>query len=67
MLVERTSAPRCDGVGRDAHADGDDSVEEQAVAEAVAAKADGVPFAVVVASVLAHVVVQPTARFLNLY
>ncbi len=59
MLMERTSALRRDGVGRDARAEGDDSVEGRAFAEPVAAEADGVPFAAVrvVARVLAHVVV----------
>jgi hypothetical protein len=58
MLIERTT-PRRNGVGSYAHAKGDDSVEGRAVAEPVAAEANGVPFAVVIARVLAHVVVQP--------
>ncbi len=49
---------RLDRVCRDAHAEDDDSVEARPVAEPVAAEADGVPFAVVVARYLAHVVVQ---------
>ncbi len=56
LIVERsTSALRSDGLGRDAHAEGYNSVEGRAVAEPVAAEADGVQFAVVVARVLAHV------------
>jgi hypothetical protein len=63
LIVERRMSALCrDGLGSDAHAEGDDSVEGLAVAEPIAAEPDGVPFAVVVARVLAHVAVQPLVQ-----
>jgi hypothetical protein len=50
MLIGKRRTQSRDYVGRDAHAEGDNSVEARAVAEPVAAEADGVPFAEVVAA-----------------
>ncbi len=58
LIFDKRMTLRLDGVCRDAHAEGDDSVEARPVAEPVAAKADWVPVAVVVARVHAHGVVQ---------
>ena len=62
LILDKRTTLRLDGVGRDAHAEGDDSVKALPVAEPVAAEADGVPVAVVGARVLAHVVASAAPR-----